>query len=147
MPAIAALLGAINLSRVAGLMAGAIGVLVLAGLAAQVDATAPGASVATTALDLAVGLAFILGAALAPGPWRGRAVMALVGVAWLGAPFLPGAPLGYLGVLALGMTIFPAGRPRTAAAWLLICLAVPVLLVPVPKPLVTLLFGALAAYA
>src|SRR6266550_5998467 len=118
MSAIAARMGAINVSRAAGLAAGAIGVVVLAGLAAQVDAAAPGASVATTALDLAVGLAFILGAALAPGPWRGRAVMALVGVAWLVAPFLPGAPLAYLGVLAVGMTVFPTGRPR-AAAWLL----------------------------
>ena len=102
MSAIAARMGAINPSRVVGLVAGAIGVVVLAGLAAQVDAAAPGASVATTALDLAVGLAFILGAALAPGPWRGRAVMALVGVAWLAAPFLPRAPLAYQGVLAVG---------------------------------------------
>jgi signal transduction histidine kinase len=147
MSAIAARIGRIDLIHVAGLVAGAIGVVVLAGLAAQVDAAAPGASVATTALDLSVGLAFILGAALAPGERRARAVMAIVGVAWLVAPYLPGAPLAYLGVLAVGMTVFPAGRPRTAAAWLLICVAVPVLLVPIPKPLLALFFGAVAAYA
>ena len=147
MSAIAARMGAINPSRVVGLVAGAIGVVVLAGLAAQVDAAAPGASVATTALDLAVGLAFILGAALAPGPWRGRAVMALVGVAWLAAPFLPRAPLAYQGVLAVGLTIFPTGRPRAATAWLLVGRAVPVLLVPAPKPLLAMLFGTVAAHA
>jgi signal transduction histidine kinase len=140
-------MGAIHVRRDAGLVAGAIGVVALAGLAAQVDAAAPGASVATTALDLAVGLAFILGAALAPGPWRGRALMALVGVAWLAAPFLSGTPLAYLGVLAVGLTIFPTGRPKEAAAWVLICLALPVLLGPVPKPLLALLFGTVAAYA
>ena len=146
MSAIAARTGPVNVRRVAGITAGAIGVAVLAGLAAQVDSAAPGASVATTALDLAVGLAFVVGAAVAPGPWRGRALMALVGVLWLAAPFLRGAPLAYLGVLAVGMTIFPTGRPR-AAAWLLICLALPGLLVPVPKPLLALLFAAVAAYA
>ena len=129
----------------AGWTAGALLTGVLTLLAADAD-LAPGRfDPAATAVDLAVGLAFVGGAALARAPWRSRVLFAAVGAAWLVASFVPAATLAYLGVLAIAVGLFPSGRPRSARDWSLVVLALPVALVVPTKPVLAGLFVAVAA--
>src|SRR5215203_2665385 len=65
----------------------ALGVLVV--LAIHADAAAPHANPGLTTLDLATGLAFVIAAVVARGSSAERLLMAVVGVAWLTASFLP----------------------------------------------------------
>jgi signal transduction histidine kinase len=106
------------------LVAIAIGVLV--GLAIRADAAAPHASPWLTTLDLATGLAFVVAATIARGSSAERWLMAVVGVAWLTASFLPAARSLHQAVLVVSLVAFPAGRVRGLSRWLLACLAVPV---------------------
>ena len=116
-------------------------------LAARADLAPGGLGAAATAVDLAVGLVFVGGAALARAPWRSRLLFAAVGVAWLVGSFLPAAEVAYLGVLAIALGLFPSGRPRSARDWLLVVLALPVALVVPTKPVLAGLFVAVAASA
>ena len=102
----------------------AIGVLVV--LAVRADAAAPHASPWLTTLDIATGLAFVIAAVVARGPSAERLLIALVGVAWLTASFLPAARSLHQAVLVVSLVAFPAGRVRGLSRWLLACLAVPV---------------------
>ena len=76
--------------RVAGgWTAAALLTAVLTLLAADADLAPGGLNPVATVLDLAVGLALVGGAALAPAPWRCRLLFAAVGLAWLVGSFLP----------------------------------------------------------
>ncbi len=119
---------------------------VLTVLAAEADLAPGGLDRVATAMDLAVGLSFIGGAALAWAPWPSRLLFAAVGLAWLAGSFLPVAELSYLGFLAIAFTLFPSGRPRTAHDWPLL-LALPVTLVVPTKPVLAGLFVAVAVSA
>ena len=88
----------------------AIGVLVV--LAIRADAAAPHASPWLTTLDIATGLAFVVGAAIARGPSAERMLMGAVGVAWLTASFLPATRSLHQAVLVVSLIAFPAGRVR-----------------------------------
>jgi signal transduction histidine kinase len=131
--------------RPAGWMAGALATATLAALAARADLAAGGIGAAATIPDLAVGLAFVGGAALAPGPWRCRALFAAVGVAWLVGSLQPAAEVAYLGILAIAVGLFPSGRLRSALDWSLVALALPIALVVPAKPVLAGLFVAVAA--
>jgi signal transduction histidine kinase len=131
----------------AGWMVVALATAALAVLAARAD-LAPGAFGAdATVVDLAVGLVFVGGAALARAPWRSRLLFSTVGLAWLVGSFLPGAKVAYLGILATALALFPSGRPRTARDWLSVVLPLPVVLVIPTQPVLAGLFAAVAASA
>ena len=91
---------------------GAIALGVLVVLAIRTDAAAPHASPWLTTLDLATGLAFVVGAAVARGPSAERLLMGAVGVAWLAASFLPATRSLHQSVLVVSLLTFPPGRVR-----------------------------------
>ena len=119
---------------------------VLAWLAAVAGLDGPSANPWLVALDVAVGLAFVGGALVAPGPWPARTVFGLVGLAWL-AGAVTGAPLVHRGALVLALATFPRGRLHGPEAWIVVVAAVLVSIVLVPQGLVALLFAALAIRA
>lgn len=118
---------------------------VLTVLAADADLAPGGLDPAATAMDLAVGLAFVGGAVLARAPWRSRVLFAAVGLAWLVGSFLPAAEVAYLGVLATALALFPSGRPRSARDWLSVMLPLPLVLVIPTQPVLAGLFAAVVA--
>jgi signal transduction histidine kinase len=103
----------------------ALAVAVLAVLAIRADAAAPHASRWLITLDIATGLAFVVGAAVARGSPAERVLVATVGVAWLTASFLPVARSLHQAVLIVSLIAFPAGRVRGVARWVLAAMAVP----------------------
>ena len=115
-------------------------------LAAWVDSQASGSNPWLTAVDVAVGIAFIVAGAVAPGAVRERGLIALVGVLWLIGSIVPEARLAHQGALALALTAFPSGRP-SGFRWLLAGLAVPVALGFIQQPGVALLFAAIGVAA
>ena len=117
----------------------ALGVLVV--LAMRADAAAPHGSPWLTTLDIATGLAFVVGAAIARGPSAERMLMGAVGVAWLAASFLPATRSLHQSVLVVSLIAFPAGRVRGLTRWLLACLAVPVAFGLLPQIGVTAVFA------
>jgi signal transduction histidine kinase len=128
-------------------MAAALSTAALAALAARADLAPGGIGAAATVTDIAVGLAFVGGAALVRAPWRSRVLFSAVGLAWLVGSFQPAAELAYLGVLAIAIGLFPSGRPRSARHWLVVVLALPLALVVPTKPVLAGLFFTVAASA
>jgi signal transduction histidine kinase len=122
----------------------ATGVLVLlavrADLASQVDGW-------RTAVDIAVGLAFIVAGALPIGPARQRVMVAAVGAAWLLGSVLAQTLSLHQAALVVALVAFPAGLIRGRIAWLVVALAGLVALGIVPQPGVALLFALVAGYA
>src|SRR5512143_1702207 len=112
--------------RPAGWLAAALATAALAALAARADLVPGGNGAGATVADLAVGLAFVGGAALARAPWRSQGLFAAVGVVWLVGSLLPAAEVAYLGILAIAIGLFPSGRPRSALDWSLVALALPI---------------------
>jgi signal transduction histidine kinase len=104
----------------------AIALAVLVVLAIRADASAPHASPWLTTLDIATGLTFVVAAVVARGSSAERLLMAVVGVAWLTASFLPVTRSLHQAVLVVSLVAFPAGRVRRLSRWLLAGLAVPV---------------------
>jgi signal transduction histidine kinase len=96
---------------------------VLVALAVQADSAAPSASPWLTAMDVAVGLAFVVAALAARGPLSERVLVGAIGPAWLAGSFLVGARSLHQAVLAVALVAFPAGRVRGVASWLLVALA------------------------
>jgi signal transduction histidine kinase len=96
---------------------------VLVALAVRADSEAPAASPWLTAMDVAVGLAFVAAGVAASGPLRERALMAAVGPAWLAGSFLVGARSLHQAVLVVALVGFPAGRVRGVTSWVLVGLA------------------------
>ncbi len=128
----------------------ALGAIVTAGLvvlAARADSGKARPSPWLTAIDVAVGLAFVVVGPLAPGPRLQRALLVAVGVAWLVASFAPDTSLLHQTLLVAALVAFPTGRPRGLAGWILVCLAVPVALLLLSQPAVAVLFAAVAAWA
>ena len=121
----------------------AIGVLVA--LAVRADSEAPAASPWLTAMDVAVGLAFVAAGVAARGPLPERALMAAVGPAWLAGSFLVGVRSLHQGVLVVALVAFPAGRVRGVASWVLVGLAGLAVLGLVPQLGVAALFAGIAA--
>jgi signal transduction histidine kinase len=118
---------------------------VLVALAVQADSEAPAASPWLTAMDIAVGLAFVAASLTARGPSPERVLIAAVGPAWLAGSFLLGARSLHQGVLAAALVAFPAGRVRGIASWVLVGLAGLVALGLLPQLGVAALFTGIAA--
>ena len=131
----------------AGWIAAALVTGALTVLAAGADLAPGGLDPAATAVDLAVGLAFVGGAAFARASSRGRLLFAAVGLAWLVGSLLPAVEVAYLGVLATALALFPGGRARSARDWLLVVLPLPIALMVPTKPVLAGLFVTIAASA
>jgi signal transduction histidine kinase len=102
-------------------VAGSAAAIAVAILAANVDLANHVAPV-STAMDVVAGLAFVGGAAVAPGPARARALFCAVGVAWLLGSLVPQTLLAYSEILAIALLTFPNGRPTGVWRWLLIAI-------------------------
>jgi len=126
---------------------GVVAMGMVVALAVRADSQAPHASLWLTAMDIAVGLAFVAAGAAAGGPLPERILVAAVGPAWLAGSFLPAARLLHQAVLAVALTVFPAGRVRGLAPWLLVGLAGLAGLQVLPQLGVAVLFAAVAAVA
>ncbi|MFF4249845.1 sensor histidine kinase [Streptomyces sp. NPDC001663] len=136
-----------RLTRPAAGAGAAVGLTALAVLAVRSDSGAPGAAAWLTALDVAVGLAFVAAGAVAGGPRTERGLFSAVGVTWLAGSVLPAARTWHQAVLALALTAFPAGRVRGAVQVLPVVLAVPVALGFAGQPGAVVLFTAVALTA
>jgi signal transduction histidine kinase len=124
--------------------AAALVLVTLVVLAIRADAAAPHVSPWLIVLDVATGVAFVVAAALAPGSYPERRLMAAVGAAWLTASFLPATRSVHQAVLVVALIAFPAGRVRGSSRWLLVGLAVPVGFGLLPQIAVALLFALVA---
>jgi signal transduction histidine kinase len=124
---------------------GVVFIAVLVALAVRTDSEAPSASPWLTAMDVAVGLAFVAAGVAARGPLGERALMAAVGPAWLAGSFLVGARSLHQAVLVVALVAFPAGRVRGVASWVLVALAGLAALGLVPQLGVAALFAGIAA--
>src|SRR5262245_46300129 len=92
------------------LLAAAIGVVVLTVAAARASLRAHPADPTAVLLSVAIGPAFVVAGAVAPGAARMRVLTAMVGVAWLlGVSYAP-AELLHQGALALALAAWPLGR-------------------------------------
>ena len=120
----------------------AIGVLVV--LAARADVAALHASPWLITLDMATGLAFVVAAVVARGSSAERVLMAVVGVAWLMASFLPATRSLHQTVLVVSLVAFPTGRVRGLSRWLLAGLAVPIAFGLLPQIGVAAVFALVA---
>jgi signal transduction histidine kinase len=136
----------------------ALGVAVLAVLAALRDLAPGGLTTAATMADLTVGVAFAIGALLAPAPRRARLPFVAVGLAWLVGSIVPELFLLYAAMLAVALTLFPRGRMSTRRDRVLVGLAVVSLVVlipgvptplagPSPRPVIGALLGVVAVTA
>lgn len=77
------------------------------------------------AVDVAVGLAFVLAGVMSPGRVQMRALVVAVGWFWLLAS-LPTVPASLHQVLlALSLLVFPSGRIERQIQWVFVALAVP----------------------
>jgi signal transduction histidine kinase len=117
---------------------------VLAVLAARATADRPGGGISDAVFDVAIGLGFIIAATIARGRLLSRALVASVGFAWLLGSVRSDAALLHMTVLAIALVTFPSGRPRSRVEWALVVLAVPVGLLLVVQPWISLLFVAVA---
>jgi signal transduction histidine kinase len=133
-----------RLRRAAASFLAAIALGVVVVLAIRADAAAPDASPWLITLDIATGLAFVTAAVVARGSSAERLLIAVVGVAWLTASFLPAARSLHQAVLVVSLVAFPAGRVRGLSRWLLACLAVPVGFGVLPQIGVAALFALVA---
>jgi signal transduction histidine kinase len=126
---------------------GVVAMGVLVALAVHADSQAPSASPWLTAMDLAVGLAFVAAGLGARGPILERVLVAAVGPTWLAGSFLVGARSLHQAVLSVALVAFPAGRVRGVASWLLVGLAGLAALQMLPQLGVAALFGGIAVAA
>ena len=124
---------------------GVLAMGLLGALAVQADSQAPSASPWLTAMDIAVGLAFVTVALVARGPLPERVLVAAVGPAWLAGSFLVGARSLHQAVLAVALAAFPGGRVRGLVSWLLVGLAGLAALGLLPQLGVAALFAGIAA--
>src|SRR5688572_17518010 len=97
------------------------------------------------ALDVAVGVAFIVAGAVAHGQPVARAVFAAVGGTWLLGSIENDAALLHQAILVVALVGFPTALPRGRVGWLLVALAVPVALLLVSQIGAAALFAAVAA--
>jgi len=138
--------GGVTVGSMVRLVAGAVatGALVILAVRADLAAQVGGWR---TAVDVAVGVVFIVVAALPIGPARQRAMVAAVGAAWLlGSLFAQTLSL-HQAALVVALVAFPTGLIHGRIAWLVVALAGLVALGIVPQPGVALLFALVAVYA
>jgi signal transduction histidine kinase len=126
-------------------VSGVVLIGVLVALAVRADSEAPAASPWLTAMDVAVGLAFVAAGVAARGPLRERALMAAVGPVWLAGSFLVGARPLHQAVLMVALVAFPAGWVRGVVSWVLVGLAGLAALGLLPQLGVAALFAGIAA--
>lgn len=126
---------------------GGVAMGVLVALAVRADSRAPSASSWLTAMDVGVGLAFVVAGLASRGPILERVLVAAVGPAWLAGSFLVGARSLHQAVLAVALVAFPAGRVREVASWLLVGLAGLAALQWLPQLGVAALFAGIAVAA
>jgi signal transduction histidine kinase len=126
---------------------GVVAMGVLVAFAVRADSQAPSASPWLTAMDVAVGLAFVAAGLAARGPVPERVLVAAVGPAWLAGSFLVGARSLHQAVLAAALVAFPAGRVRRLASWLLVGLAGLAALQLLPQLAVAALFAGITVAA
>jgi signal transduction histidine kinase len=119
----------------------------LAVLAVRADGSVVQANAWMTTLDIAVGLAFGVGAVAADGPPRQAGLLALVGFAWLAGSSWPAARPWHQAVLVVALVAFPRGRVRGATGWLFVVLATLVVLGFVSQIATAALFAATAGSA
>lgn len=120
--------------------------VLLALLAARADQRALHATLFHTALDVGVGLAFVIVGAATPTDTRNRVGMAAIGAAWLLGSVVPSSVLVHQALLIVVLVAFPTGRRHRRAGWLFVMAAVPVALLLVPQFGVAVLFTAVAIY-
>jgi signal transduction histidine kinase len=113
----------VSVFAAAGVLAGYI---VLAVAAERSDATF--ATRPYVVGDLVAGLAFAFGAATATGPRAERALVALVGLAWLVGSVWAWALTLHQAVLVVALVAFASGRPRGVLGWLVAAMALPIAL-------------------
>jgi signal transduction histidine kinase len=128
------------------LVAGSVGTGALVVLAVRAD-SASAVDGWRTAVDVAVGLVFIIAGALPIGPARQRAVVAAVGVAWLLGSVVAQTLSLHQAALVVALLAFPTGLIRGRIGRLVAVLAGLVALGIVPQPGVALLFALVAGYA
>ena len=129
------------------LASGVVVMGILAALAGRADSEAPQASPWLTTMDVAIGFAFVAAGAVAGGPLPERVLVAAAGPAWLAGSFLLSARSLHVLVLAVALVLFPSGRVRGLASWLLVGLAGLAGLQLLPQLGVAALFAAVAAVA
>jgi len=93
---------------------------------------------------MATGLAFVVAAVVARGSSAEPVLMAVVGVAWLMASFLPATRSLHQTVLVVSLVAFPTGRVRGLSRWLLAGLAVPIAFGLLPQIGVAAVFALVA---
>jgi signal transduction histidine kinase len=125
----------------------AVAVPALVVLAARADISAAHASLWTTLLDIAVGLAFVAGAGATRGRDVQRGLIALVGVAWLAGSVWPVARPWHQAALVVALTAFPEGRVGGLARGALLTLAAIVAVGTLPQIGVATVFAAVAVAA
>lgn len=134
-------------SRTETFAAAAVAVAALAVFAARADSSVAHANSWMTALDIAVGLAFIAGASATPGPLAMRGLIALVGVAWLAGSLWSVARPWHDAALVVALTAFPTGRVQGLTRWALLFLASIVALGLVTQVVLAVVFAAVAVSA
>lgn len=131
------------LQRIALPLAVGLVTLILGAIAVSThDPTTPAWRIA---VDVAVGLAFVVVAVASPGRMQMRALMVTVGWAWLLAsvPAVPG--LWHQTILAISLLLFPSGRSSKPMQWALIAMAVPFAVGFSSQPLMALYFFAVGS--
>jgi signal transduction histidine kinase len=133
--------------RPAAAVVAAVALALMTVLAARADSSVAHPNIWTTALDLAVGLAFVAGARAALAPLAERGLIALVGIAWLAGSMVPLARPLHQVVLIIALLAFPRGRVEGWAAGVLVAIAALVALGLVTQIGVAAVFAAAAVTA
>jgi len=133
--------------RRAVVCAALVGVVALGWFALRADQRSIGGSTGLTVLDLVVGAAFLLAAAVARGDTMERVQFGAIGPAWLAGSLSVSALSLHQGVLLLALAAFPTGRPIGVVRWALVACAALVVLEVVPQLGVAALFCLVAVVA
>jgi signal transduction histidine kinase len=123
------------------------GTAILVALALRADLEVPDASVGLVALDLLVGLAFVVAGWVASGAFVERWLVMGVGVAWLIGSIAPSTGSVHQAVLAVALVTFPSGRFRGSVSLLTAAAAFVVAFGVVPQLGVASLFAVVAGSA
>ena len=126
----------------AGVPAGILGVF-----AVRSQADAPGHPAWLIAIDVAVGLGFIISGMLASGPARERLLVGLVGFLWLLGSVFPATRLTHQAALAIALLAFPSGKLSGVLRWTLAGLAVTLAFGLIPQPGIAVIFAAIGLTA
>ena len=135
------------MSRRQGIALAAVPAGLLGVLAVWSQADVPGSSLWLIAIDITVGLAFIVSAMLSPAATRERLLFGSVGSLWLLGSVFPAAGLTHQAVLAIALLAFPSGRLAGIVRWILAGLAVPLAFGLIPQPGVAVLLATIGLVA